>query len=121
MPAKQSEELIDEAHGNLNEDRSSIKEFTALLEKAAKVGEDLDPMAKIAMAESFARLTGELTKNNSLLIELAKLRAKKEFATSSKGDGFNEDEADSMFDEIEDPDVKKEKKDEDEDEDDGSN
>lgn len=118
MSAKQqSEDLIDEAHGNLSEDRSSIKEFTALLEKAAKVGEDLDPMSKIAMAESFARLTGELTKNNSLLIELAKLRAKKEYAAGAGKEGFNEEEADSMFDEIEGEQEKK-KKDE---EDDGSN
>jgi hypothetical protein len=98
--AKQSEELIDEAHVNLKDDRAKIKEFTELLNKAISVGEDVDPLAKISLAESFARLTGELTKNNSLLIELAKLRAKKE--TLSKGkQGFDEEEADTMFDEIE--------------------
>jgi hypothetical protein len=99
--SKQSEDLIDEAHGNLGEDRAKIKEFTELLNKAISVGEDVDPLAKIALAESFARLTGELTKNNSLLIELAKLRAKKESVTKGKGEGFDEDEADTMFDEIE--------------------
>lgn len=100
MP-KQSEDLIDEAHGNLSEDRGKIKEFTDLLNKAISVGEDVDPLAKIALAESFARLTGELTKNTSLLIELAKLRAKKEVLAKGKNDGFDEGEADTMFDEIE--------------------
>jgi len=99
--AKQSEDLIDEAHDNLKEDRAKIKEFTDLLNKAVSVGEDIDPLAKISLSEQFARLTGELTKNNSLLIELAKLRAKKETVKDKKNDGFDEDEADTMFDEIE--------------------
>lgn len=100
--AKQSEDLIDEAHTNLNEDRKAIKKFSELLNKAMTVGGgvDVDPITKISLAESFARLTGELNKNNSLLIELAKLRAKKEFAKNPKDEGFDEEETDSMFDEI---------------------
>lgn len=113
--AKQSEDLIDEAHGNLKEDREKLKEFAELLNKALSIGEALDPLAKIGLTEQFARLSGELTKNNSLLIELAKLRAKKEILTKPKKDGFDEEEADTMFDEIEtEPGVA-------EDDDDGSN
>jgi hypothetical protein len=101
---KPSENLIDEAHKNLGEDRKAIKDFLDLIQKAASVGEGIDPLAKIALSEAFARLSGELNKNNSLVVELAKLKAKKEFLKNPHS-AFSSDETDTMFDEIENPSV----------------
>jgi len=100
-PVKQSEDLISEAYKNLQDDREKINEFADLLEKAAKVGEDLDPLAKIAMVESFTKLSSELTKNNALFLDLIKIRVKKEAPAQRNKNGFDDDEMVTMFDEIE--------------------
>jgi hypothetical protein len=95
---KKSEELIDEAHENLQEDRKRLTDFAELLNKAAAADPTLAP---IALAENVAKIADCLTRQNAQIVELAKLRAKKEFIKDPKGEGFSASEADTMFDEIE--------------------
>lgn len=95
---KQSE-LSREIRANLKEDREKIKEFRELLIKAVSISADgeSDPLAKISITEGYAKICAELSKNNSLLVEILKLEKK----NGPSDDDFSEEETDTLFDEIE--------------------
>ena len=96
-----TKELIAAAEVKLADDRDQIKDFADQLLKAFKlVGGDADPMAKIGIAEQFARISGELTKNNALFVELAKIEAKRELRSNEDEEDFDDDETDALFDAI---------------------
>lgn len=97
--SKKSDELIDEAIANLSDDRKVMKEFIDGLAESSAEAED--GLMRMSFGEAFAKMSGELTKNNSLLIELAKLKAKKEMINDRSSDPFGGAEVDSMFDQIE--------------------
>jgi len=96
--SKKSDELIDEAHTNLGKDREGLEEFRDILLKTVKVAGD--PIIQVSLCDSFSKLFDCLTKNNAQLVELAKIRLKKEFLKDPK-DAFSDDETNTMFDEIE--------------------
>lgn len=96
--SKKSDELIDEAHKNLAKDREGLEEFRDVVLKVAKLTGD--PVIQVSLSDSFAKIVDGLTKNNAQLVELAKLRLKKEFLKDPKN-AFSDDETDTMFDEIE--------------------
>ena len=96
--SKKSDELIDEAHKNLAKDRKGLEEFRDVIVKVAKATGD--PVIQVSLADSFTKVIDGLTKNNAQLVELAKLRLKKEFLKDPKN-AFSDDETDTMFDEIE--------------------
>ena len=75
--SKKSDELIDEAHGNLAKDRQGLEEFRDVVLKIVKLTGD--PIIQASFSDSFAKIVDGLTKNNAQLVELAKLRLKKEF------------------------------------------
>lgn len=96
--SKKSDELIDEAHRNLAKDRRGLEDFRDVVLKVAKLTED--PLVQVSLSDSFTKIVDGLTKNNAQLVELAKLRLKKEFLKDPKN-AFSDDETDTMFDEIE--------------------
>lgn len=96
--SKKSDELIDEAHKNLAKDRQGLEEFRDVVLKVAKMTGD--PVIQVSLSDSFAKIVDGLTRNNAQLVELAKLRLKKEFLKDPKN-AFSDDETDTMFDEIE--------------------
>lgn len=96
--SKKTEEFIDEAHENLISDRKKLEQAIDLIVEARDLIKDT--FAKVGLSENLAKIVDGLTKNNAQLVELAKLKAKVEFASRTKGDGFSDTETDGMFDEI---------------------
>lgn len=96
---KKTDELITEAHQNIQKDRQVLSKYLDDLVDLATKGED--PLAKVAMAEQIARLADGLTKSNAQLVELAKIATKKDLFCG-KGDEteFDDEESEGIFDEI---------------------
>jgi hypothetical protein len=96
--SKETDDFIDEAHRNITNDRDKLEKAIELIIEARDTVND--PLAKVALSENLTKVVDGLTKNNAQLVELAKLRAKVDFASKAKGDGFSGDETNGMFDEI---------------------
>lgn len=99
MAKETTNDIIDEVVNNLREDREVLKGFYTTLMKASE--EQLkDPLVRNVLVESVARLASELVRNNSQLVEVTKIKLKKEVLENPEGKGFSDADKESMFDDI---------------------
>lgn len=91
---KSYEDLREEAYTNVKEDRERL---IRILNDATQSASD--PEGKISLARMTVTVSECLTKANAQLIELVKIEKKGDKGGDDK-DGFSEEDADSMFDEI---------------------
>ncbi len=98
MAAKTFEELVEEIHENAVRDRKRLESY---VDQVGRPHENLDPEVAAALAESMVDISEALTRNNAQLVEVAKILMKKKLSTKNDDD-FSGDEADEVFEEIED-------------------
>lgn len=94
-----TEELFSEIHNNIKNDRRRLEDFCDAIKKV-EVAEQ-DPMAKIALTDNLTQLVDSLTRSNAQLVELLKVKVKKELVTiSHTSDGLLSKDANDVFNEI---------------------
>ena len=86
------DDLVKEIVKNARADRKRLETVCDSVISAAQESED--PMAVLGLSEQMAMITDSLTKNNSQLVEIAKIRAKERMPKDEKHD-------ESIFSEIE--------------------
>lgn len=86
------DDLISEIVKNSRSDRKRLEEVCDSVTDAAKQTDDT--LALLGLSEQMAMVTDSLTKNNSQLVEIAKIRAKERAPKDEKMD-------ETVFDEIE--------------------
>lgn len=92
--AKEEDDIIAEIHDNVRRDRKRLEDFCDQITKIADETLGGDPLAKVGLADTLARLSDGLTRSNAQLVELAKLKVKRE-PKDNKGD-----RDDTLFDQI---------------------
>ena len=90
------DDLLEEIHDNACQDREALAKIR---DKVVDGFDATDPLAKAVISDNMARLSDSLTKVNMQLLEIAKIRLKKEIASSRKSEQDDGD-SDAMFDEI---------------------
>jgi len=91
---KAVDELFEDIYNNVKEDREMLRSaVTTLLEAAGD-----ESIALASVSEAVAKMVDSMTKANSQLVELAKIKSRREAADS---DDFSENEAEEVFSEIE--------------------
>lgn len=97
MKLNKTDDMLTEIHENIKNDRLKLEECFNDIKAIVSA----DPIAKIEMTENFVRLVDGLTRSNAQLVELAKVKVKKEvIALSGAKNGFAKDEIDDVFGEI---------------------
>lgn len=100
MAKETTEQVLDEVVQNLRDDREVLKSFYKNLMEAST--EQLkDPLVRNVLVESVARLASELVRNNSQLVEISKIKLKKETLEDPDRKGFSDGDKDDLFDNIE--------------------
>jgi len=96
--SKKSDDYVDEASGNIKTDREKLEELYKQLLDICKT----DPLALLSAGEPLVKIVDSLTKQNSQVIELAKIKQKSEMTRSkSKGEsGFDEEEEEEVWNEF---------------------
>lgn len=95
--SKNSEDILEEIHENILHDRSRLDGLAQSMIDAA--GEDM--LAKAAIAEPVSKIVEAMAKSNAQLLEVAKIKLKKETSSPENDDEFSDEETDGVFDEIE--------------------
>jgi vacuolar-type H+-ATPase subunit E/Vma4 len=92
-----SDKLIEEIKENAKKDRDRLEGFCEQLVNFIK--NSGDPELMVEASDGIAKVSAELTRNNQQLIEVAKLRLKKDLVNLAT-DGIGESERDELFDAI---------------------
>lgn len=94
-----SEALMEEIHENVRRDRKMLEELCSFLLKIR----DVDPVSALEAVEQIARISDSLSKANSQLVELTKIKVKKETdveVNHNVNSRLSDEEAEGLFDEI---------------------
>lgn len=94
MP-KKMDDILDEIHANAVEDREKLRDVR---DKMVSSFDSADPLVRMATADNVARLSDSMVRVNAQLLEIAKLKLKEDI--SNKKMSSEDDDPDSMFDEI---------------------
>jgi ethanolamine ammonia-lyase small subunit len=74
-----SEQLLDEIKSNANKDRDRLEQYCdKLVNYVINSG---DPELMVGASDGISKVAAELTRNNQQLVEVAKLRLKKDLVT----------------------------------------
>ncbi len=92
-----SDKLIEEIKENVKKDRDRLESYCERLVTFVKSSGD--PELMVGASEGIAKVSAELTRNNQQLIELAKLRLKKDLVNLAT-DGIADTDRDELFDAI---------------------
>lgn len=93
-----TDELLQEILDNARSDREKLQDAYDSLMSAVS---EADPLQQAAIIEPVVMVADALTKNNSQLIELAKIRVKKDLLSSSNSNDLSDVEVNDVLDEIE--------------------
>ena len=97
MANKTSEEFIESAQKNIEADRGKLEE---VYDKLMNLSE-IDPLAALGISENLVRIVDSLTKQNSQLVELAKIMQRSEDKNADPGGGvLSSRDKDEVYDEI---------------------
>ena len=93
---KTSDDLFDEIHDNVKKDRGSLETFYQRLLVLINNG---DPELMVNASDGVAKLAAELTRNNQQLVEIAKLKLKKDLVNLAEA-GIAESDREDLFEEL---------------------
>ncbi len=96
MNLNDSEFLFNEIHIKLNKDRERLEKY---YEKLLSTIQNGDPELMVEASDGVAKLTAELTRVNQQLIEIAKLKLKKDLITMANK-GIDDEDRESIFDDL---------------------
>lgn len=91
-----SDKLFEEIHENVKKDRTRLEAF---YERLLMVVNNGDPELMVEASEGVAKLTAELTRTNQQLVEIAKLKLKKDLVNLAS-DGIADSDREELFDEL---------------------
>ena len=101
-----TKDLINEVKGNINADRERLTDLYDSIKKLTTIQGQEDLLALATVSENLVKITDSLTKQNSQLVDLAKLKQKIEsekVPSNVSASGFSETDTQDVFDEIEKP------------------
>ena len=97
MKEQPGDKLLDEIKDNAKKDRDRLEGFCEQLVNFVK--NSGDPELMVGASDGIAKVSAELTRNNQQLIEIAKIRLKKDLVNLAT-DGIADTDREELFDAI---------------------
>lgn len=96
--SKKSSGYIDKAFENIEKDREKLEDLYDEILKLTKA----DPLVIATVGEPLVKIVDSLTKQNSQVVELAKIKQKEELVAKKTptDSGFDQDEEEELWHEI---------------------